>query len=450
MIIVDTALQKREQAGNPVRVGLVGAGFMASGIAIQIADSVPGMQICAIAARRLEQAEGVFAEARPGETAVHAATSADIASAIAADQPVVTNAPDALARADGLDVIIEVTGSMDFALTAFEGAIATGKHIVFMNAELDATVGPLLKVKADAAGVVYTNVDGDQPGVQMNLYRFVKSIGVKPVLCGNIKGLQDEYRNPDTQRGFAEKWKQNVHMVTSFADGTKISFEQAIVANGTGMRVARRGMVGPDPTGKDPTVPLRPLEDFVDELTPHIDPDGPGIVDFVVGARPGPGVFVLGTHDDPRQKHYLALYKMGSGPFYLFYTPYHLCHFEVPLTAARAVLFEDAALAPAGAPTVGVIAVAKRDLKAGDTLDGIGGFDTYGQADNMDAIAGERLLPMGLAEGCTLKRDVAKDAVLTFADVEIPAGRKIDRYYAEMEAYFKLGPGREVPQRQIG
>lgn len=444
MIIVDTALKKREAEGRPIKVGMIGAGFMASGIALQIAKSVPGMVLCGIAARQPQRGIDAFEASRTGETVVRADTAAEISAAIKAGQPVVTTDPGALARAEGLDAIIEATGSMDYALEAVEGALETAKHVILMNAELDGTVGPLLKVKADKADVVITNVDGDQPGVQMNLFRFVQSIGVKPVLCGNIKGLQDEYRTPDTQRGFAEKWGQNVNMVTSFADGTKIAYEQAIVANGTGMGVAKRGMIGPDPTGKNPTLPLRPLEDFVEMLAPHIDPKGPGIVDFVVGARPGPGVFVLGTHDDPRQAHYLNLYKLGQGPYYLFYTPYHLCHFEVPLTVARAVLFHDAALTPLGAPNVGVITVAKRDLKAGQTLDGIGGFDTYGQAENAPIVHKDRLLPMGLAEGCTVKRDIAKDSVLTFDDVTVPAGRKIDAYYAEMERYFGLVPAKET------
>lgn len=438
MIIVDTALKKRAAEGNPVRVGLVGAGFMARGIVIQIANSVPGMELCAICARRPEQAIAAFAESHPNTPALESNSLAEIEAAIASGHPVVTSDPALISRAAGLDVIIEATGSMSFALEAVEGALESKKHVVLMNAELDGTVGPLLKHKADIAGVVYTNVDGDQPGVQMNLYRFVQSIGVKPVLCGNIKGLQDEYRTPATQKGFADKWGQNVNMVTSFADGTKIAFEQAIVANGTGMTVAKRGMIGPDPTAKDPTQPLRPLEEFVDMLAPHIDPDGPGIVDFVVGARPGPGVFVLGTHDDPRQQHYLNLYKLGTGPYYLFYTPYHLCHFEVPLTAARAALFHDAALAPAGAPRVGVITVAKRDMKAGQTLDGIGGYDTYGQAEKIEIVAAEQCLPMGIAEDCVLLRDVAKDDVICFADVRVPEGRKIDRYYREMESHFGL------------
>jgi predicted homoserine dehydrogenase-like protein len=443
MIIVDTALARRAAEGRPIRVGMVGAGFMGSGIALQIARAVPGMELCAIAARRPSQARTAFEASRVGETVRHADSADAIAQAVREGVPVVTEDPALLGQAEGLDAVIEVTGSMDYALRGVEAAIDAGKHVVMMNAELDGTVGPLLAARARAAGVVWTNADGDQPGVQMNLLRFVRGIGVRPVLAGNIKGLQDVNRTPDTQRGFAEKWGQNVGMVTSFADGTKIAFEQAIVANGAGFRVARRGMVGPDPTGGDPTAPLRPLEEFVAMLAPHIDLDGPGIVDFVVGARPGPGVFVLGTHDDPRQQHYLALYKLGSGPYYLFYTPYHLCHFEVPMTVARAVLFGDAALTPLVGPQVGVIATAKRDLRTGERIDGIGGFMAYGQAENADVIARERLLPMGLADGAVLRRPVARGQVLLRDDVTLPPGRRVDALYDEMERQFGLVRVRE-------
>jgi len=151
----------------------------------------------------------------------------------------------------------------------------------------------------------------------------------------------------------------------------------------------------------------------------------------VVGSKPGPGVYVLATHDDPKQRHYLNLYKLGEGPLYSFYTPYHLCHFEVPLTVARAVLFGDAALQPAGPPTVEVLTVAKRDLTAGQTLDGLGGYDTYGVAERADVTARDRLLPMGVAEGCVLLHDVPKDQALTYADVRLPEGRLIDRLREE-------------------
>jgi predicted homoserine dehydrogenase-like protein len=219
-------------------------------------------------------------------------------------------------------------------------------------------------------------------------------------------------------------------MVTSFADGTKISFEQAIVANATGMQVAQRGMFGP-------TVPAgTPIHEAAKEFPLSALMDGPGIVDYVVGAEPAPGVFVLGTHDHPVQQHYLNLYKLGEGPLYCFYTPFHLCHFEVPNTVARAVLFEDATITPMDAPLVDVVTAAKVDLKAGQVLDGMGHYLTYGLCENSDIVHNQNLLPIGLAEGSTVKRDIPKDQVLTVDDVNIPEGRLCDRLRDEQNKYF--------------
>lgn len=434
MIIVDAALHRRAAEGRPIRVGMVGAGFQGKGIALQIIRSTRGMQLCAIACRHIESAASAFTQA--GLLPIVCNAKSALESAIAAGQPAVTEDALALAGAQGLDAIIEVTGSVEYAAQVVLAAINAGKHVIHMNAELDGTVGPILKVKADRAGVIYTFSDGDQPGVQMNLYRFVTGLGIKPVLCGNIKGLHDPYRNPTTQEAFAKKWGQKPAMVASFADGTKISFEQAIVANGTGMQVARRGMIGPDFSGGNPDAPLTPIEMTVASFAPYLDASGPGLVDYVVGARPGPGVFVLGAADDPVQKHYLNLYKLGTGPYYCFYTPYHLCHFEVPTSVARAVLFGDATLAPAGGPCVGVTAVAKKDLAAGDLIEEFGGHQTYGVADNIAVIRRERLLPIGLGIGCRLKRMISKDSAITFDDVVFPPNRTADLLYAEQERHF--------------
>lgn len=262
----------------------------------------------------------------------------------------------------------------------------------------------------------------------MNLFRFVKSIGLTPLLCGNIKGLHDPYRTPTTQKAFAEKWGQQPTMVTSFADGTKISFEQAIVANATGMQVARRGMLGYN------------FDRHVDELTTRYNVEElkqlGGIVDYVVGAKPGPGVFVLAAHDDPKQRHYLNLYKLGEGPLYSFYIPYHLCHFEAPLSVARAVLFHDAVLAPLAGPRVEVITAAKQNLTEGEIIDGLGGYMTYGLAEKAAVVQTENLLPIGLAEGGRLTRNVSKDEVLTRDDVVLPENRLCDRLRMEQDALF--------------
>ncbi|KAA0014333.1 NAD(P)-dependent oxidoreductase [Billgrantia pellis] len=441
MIIVDTALAKREADNKPIRVGMIGAGFQGKGIGLQILTATPGMTLCAIANRHIESAVRVYEQV--GIDPERCDTTASIESAIARGQPVVTEDAKAMAASDGLDAIIEVTGSIEYAAEAVLTAIASGKHVIQMNAELDGTIGPILKRKAEQAGVIYTFSDGDQPGVQMNLLRFTEGLGIKPVLCGNIKGLHDPYRNPETQRAFAERWGQKPAMVASFADGTKISFEQAIVANGTGMQVARRGMLGPDFSNGDPGSPLVPIEETLSRFEPYLDASGPGLVDYVVGARPGPGVFVIGTVSDPRKQHYLELYKLGKGPYYCFYTPYHLCHFEVPTSVARAVLFNDPVLTPRGAPTVGVIAMAKKDLKEGAHIGEFGGFEVYGVAENMDVIRRERLLPIGLALDCVVRKRIEKDAPLTVDDVQFPEGRLIDRLYREQEHIFFGNSGEE-------
>ncbi|MCM3846418.1 MULTISPECIES: NAD(P)H-dependent oxidoreductase [unclassified Pseudonocardia] len=426
MLILDTALAKRAAENRPIRVGLVGAGFMGRGLVNQIVNSTPGMDVVAIANRTVATAVRAYTEA--GLEPVEVSTTAQVEAMVAKGVPAVLGDAFALLAAENIDVLVDVTGAVEFGARVTVAAIERGLPVVTMNAELDGTVGPLLAHRARAAGVVLTGADGDQPGVQANLLRFVRGIGVTPLVAGNIKGLQDEYRTPTTQQAFAEKWGQDPYMVTSFADGTKVSFEQAIVANAFGFTVGKRGMYGRDHAG------------HVDELTAAYDVDElrelGGVVDYVVGAKPGPGIYVLGTHDDPKQRHYLNLYKLGEGPLYSFYTPYHLCHFEVPNTIVRAVDFADAALSPPAGQRVDVVATAKQDLKAGHTVDGLGGYDTYGVAESSPVTRAERLLPMGVAEGCTLVRDVAKDAVLTYDDVTLPPGRLVDALREEQEKLF--------------
>jgi predicted homoserine dehydrogenase-like protein len=431
MLIVDKALEARAAEGKPIRVGMIGAGFMGRGLANQIVNSTPGMQLVAVSNRTIARAAQAYTEA--GLETFDTVTSVSaLEDAIQRGRPAITDDGMLLAEAGNIDCIVEVTGAIEFGAHVVMKAIDARKHIVLMNAEVDGTVGPLLKVYADRAGIVITGCDGDQPGVQMNLYRFVQGMGVTPLLAGNIKGLQDRFRNPTTQKGFAEKWGQNPSMVTSFADGTKISFEQALVANATGLRVAQRGMLGYTHEG------------HIDELTTRYDIDmlrsHGGIVDYVVGSKPSPGVFVFGTHDDPKQRHYLNLYKLGPGPLYSYYIPYHLCHFEVPTSVARAVLFRDAVIVPQGAPSVEVITRAKIDLKAGDELDYLGGYTMYGECENTEIVQRERLVPIGIAEGCRLKRDIPVDGVISYDDIEVPAGRLIDKLYAEQQAHFAGAP----------
>jgi predicted homoserine dehydrogenase-like protein len=427
MIIVDRALQAREDEGRPIRVGLIGAGFMGQGLTNQIVNSVVGMRLVAISNRKVDRARGIYEYAGLDEVDTVDTVSA-LDHAIAAGRAAVTDDAMLLARADGIDVLVDVTGSVEFGAQVVLEAFDHGKHVVLMNAEIDATIGPILQVYADKHGVILSACEGDEPGVELNLYRWVRGLGLIPRVLGNVKGLQDRYRNPTTQQGWAEQWGQNPYMVTSFADGSKISFEQAIVANATGFQVLQRGM-SRGRVFDDDVMKLPGLYD-VDQLR-----ELGGVIDYTVGP-PGVKVFCLAEHPDPKQQHYLKLYKMGDGPLYPFWTPYHLVHFEVPNAIARVVLFKDNVAPPLGGPVVEVCACAKRDLKAGETLDEYGGYMTYGEAVNTAEMSDGRYLPEGLVEGCTLVRDVPKDAVLRYDDVILPPGRLADRLRAEQYRHF--------------
>ena len=425
MIIVDAALEKREKEGNPVRVGLVGAGYMGRGIALQLLTPMVGMRLVAICNRSLSEAGRAYREA--GIEAVRTVDSApQLEHAIANCQYAITDDPTLLCQAEGIDAIIESTGEIEFGALVAMRAIEHGKHVVLMNAELDSTVGPILKVHADRNGVVITNTDGDEPGVAMNLYRFVKTVGYRPVAAGNFKGMIDPYRTPETQKGFAEKYNQKPRMITSFADGTKLSMEATILANATTFRVAKRGMYGYRCAHVKETLNLYPLDQLLNG----------GLVDYILGAEPHTGAFVLGYNDHPTKRQYMNYFKMGDGPLYAFYTPYHLPHLQIATTVARAVLFHDPTVAPRGGPVCDVLTIAKRDLKADEVLDGIGGFTCYGTIDNAEVTRRENLLPMGVSEGCRINRDIPKDQPVTYDDVEIPPGRLCDKLRAAQNAHF--------------
>ena len=407
---VDTALQERESNGNPIRVGMVGAGATGRAIALQLGTPVPGIRLMGIANRTLAHGERAFREA--GVTEWRCTGSArEAEAAIDRGVPALTDDPSVLIACGAIDIIVEVTGTVAAAAHVVLDAIQHGKHVVMVNAELDSLLGPILKVRADQAGVILTHTDGDEPGVAMTLFRYLRTLGLRPVAAGNIKGMVDYYRTPDTQRAFAEKHDQDVMKVTSFADATKLSMETTVLSNATGFRAGKRGMHGPSCK-------------YVRELAQLLPPDqmlSTGIVDYAVGAAPHTGGFVIVHEESPLKKSQLAYYKLGDGPFYVFYTPFHLPHIQLASTIGRAVVLRDPTVAPLGGPVCEVVTVAKRDLKAGERLDGIGGFCSYGLIDNSMTARTSKALPIGLSEGCVLRRGLSKDSVVTFKDVEEPS-----------------------------
>ncbi len=438
--MIDTALMEREAARKPIRVGIVGAGATGRAIALHLGTPVPGIRLVALANRTAGNGERALREAGISEW-TRVDTAAEAVTVIARGAVALTEDPTVLTDCDAIDLIVEVTGTIAAAAEMVLRAFRHGKDVVLVNAELDSLIGPILKVKADQAGVVLTHTDGDEPGVAMTLLRYVRTLGLRPVAAGNIKGMVDYYRNPETQRAFAAKHDQDARKVTSFADATKLSMETTVLANATGFHCGRRGMYGPSCAHVKEMAQRLPAEQLL----------GTGLVDYSVGAEPHTGAFVVIHEPSELKRVQLTYYKMGDGPFHVFYTPFHLPHLQIASTIGRAAIYRDPTVAPIAGPVCEVVAVAKRALKAGERLDGVGGFCTYGLIENTARARADSALPIGLSEGCVLLRDVEKDATISFLDVEQsePAAL-VEALWREQCERWPLGGKAILPQAAVG
>ena len=428
MIIVDTALAEREARGEPIRVALVGAGFVGRRVALQFLSAARGMRLVAVVNRTVAGAESAlrFAGA-PEESIVRIEGPAGFEATALAGKFAVTDDLETVCSSAVVDVVIEATGHVEYGTRACFEAIRGGKHVIMMGAEVDATVGPILKRHADQAGVVFSYTDGDEPGVAMNLYRFADSMGYRPVMMGQLKGFLDHYRNPDTQRPLALELGQNPAVLACFADGSKLALEAAVMGNASGFVPRVRGMHG---------YACEHVNALLDELAPEDFADG-SYVDYTLGAAPHTGAFVICHNDQPRKREVMKYLKMGEGPLYLFYQPYHLPPWQVTHSVARAALFHDPTITPLGAPVCDTISYAKADLPAGTRLDGMGGFTCYGLVERADVCRAENSLPIAISLDCRLTKAVAKDQPITYDDVELPDGRLVDRLRAEQAERFE-------------
>ena len=438
--MIDTALMEREATRRPIRVGIVGAGATGRAIALHLGTPVPGIRIVAMANRTAANGERALREAGISEW-TRVDTAAAAAAAIARGTVALTEDPTTLTDCDAIDLIVEVTGTIAAAAEMVLRAFQHGKDVVLVNAELDSLIGPILKVKADQAGVVLTHTDGDEPGVAMTLLRYVRSLGLRPVAAGNIKGMVDYYRNPETQRAFAAKHDQDARKVTSFADATKLSMETTVLANATGFHCGRRGMYGPSCAHVKEMAQRLPAAQLLTT----------GLVHYSVGAEPHTGAFVVIHEPSELKRVQLTYYKMGDGPFHVFYTPFHLPHLQIASTIGRAAIYRDPTVAPIAGPVCEVVAVAKRALKAGERLDGVGGFCTYGLIENTAKARADSALPIGLSEGCVLLRDLEKDSTISFLDVEqsAPAGL-VEALWREQCERWPRGGKAILPQAAVG
>ena len=405
--------RRRERTGRPIQVAVVGTGFFGSGLLRRLAR-IDGLHPALAANRTLERAVSALCAAGVDPGAICVCDDPLAAqAALERGQSVATSRLDRAAHTAAIDVIMETTGDVLVGAEVALEAIQHAKHVVAANTETQATVGPVLKQLADAAGVVYSDIAGDEPGDIKGLYDFCVGLGFAPVVAGNCKGVLKRYATPATQAEFAARARLKPWIASAAADGTKLCLEMTTVANATGMPPAVRGMLGPQTS----TATL--LSDF--ERLGLLD-RGP-IVEYTLGIPKG--TFLVFRCDEPVERADLQYVKLGDGPHYLLYRHHVLIHYEAPLSAAEAVLYGTATIAPQGAPVAEAASFAKRDLRAGQLLDGIGGFDLYGLIVRADEAQRERLLPIGLASYARLRRDIARDEPIPLDAVEFEASNTV-------------------------
>jgi predicted homoserine dehydrogenase-like protein len=404
-------LQALQQEGNFIRVGLIGAGQMGRGMIAQIA-AMKGMQVVATADIRTENA--IHAYENAGFTSSQIVQTEQLEKAeraITQGQVVVTFDMQLVLQLSAVDVIVDATGIPNLGAEIAWKAILAKKHIVMLNVETDVTVGPLLYQMARAAGVVYTGASGDEPAAIMELYHFAKTIGFQPLVLGKGKNNPLNLEaTPDSAKIQAQKVNMNPKILASFQDGTKTMIEMTAVANATGFLPDIPGMHGPTAT--------------VDQLTKVFRRKEEGgilhsyqTVEFVNGIAPG--VFAIITSDQVEVHAELQYLKMGDGPNYILFRPYHLTSLETPISIAKAFLEGEESIVPYQGLIAETVTVAKKDLQAGESLDGLGGFTSYGKIMEAKAAKQTRALPIGLADASLrITRPVKKGEVITFDDIE--------------------------------
>lgn len=413
------SLVAHEQQGKTIRVGLVGAGQMGEGLASQM-ELMHGMRAVAIADVQAGRAAQALKTAKvEAGNIVETDDPATASQAVRDGKRVATTRSDLLAKIEDLDIVVEATGIPEVGAQVAFDAILNRKHVLQMNVETDATVGYMLRRMARSAGVVYTLTAGDEPGTTMELFDFAHSLGFHVVAAGKGKNNPlDRSANPDTMADRAKQKMMNPKMLASFVDGTKTMVEMTSFGNAVGFVPDVPGMHGPEVTAKTLASTFCPKEDGGIL-------NGTGVVEY--GRGVAPGVFVIFTTDHPKIARDLAYLSMGDGPYWALYRPYHLTSLETPISIARAVLKQETTIATDIPPVVETVAFAKRDLKAGETIDALGGFTVYGIIEKSAVAAENDYLPLGLAPGARLTKDVKAGAPVTYGDVELQTDTTI--YY---------------------
>jgi len=421
-------LKQREAEGRPVRVGLVGAGAMGVGIAWQVSRT-PGMELVFIG--DIDIGAACDAAQLSGHEVRMVIDPRATPESREPREVFVTGDPLSLLEGSGsweVDVLVEASNTIGAAARYCFAAIERGLHVVLMNAEVDLALGPLLQYHASKKGVVLTSDAGDQHGVLRTMIEEIELWGFRIVQAGNIKGFLDRGATAESITDEAAKRNLSAIQCCAYTDGSKLSIEMACLANSVGLAPTVPGMEGPVAARVEEALELFDFDAY----------GGEGRIDYLLGAEPGGGVYVVGHCDDPLQGRYMEYYKMGTGPYYLFYRPYHLCHVETPRAIAEAALYGRAVMRPSAGRPTDVYAYAKRDLVAGDPVPhAIGGAEFYGLVERSAGADAAGKVPLVLLEsegGVTpvMRASLAAGGALTHTAIDLPATYLAARFAEQM------------------
>lgn len=413
MIGLQQELAEREARGRPVRIGLIGAGQMGTDVVAQC-QMMKGITVAATADIDVARARRAYAIAGAAGDVIEARSAAEADAAVTDGQLVVAKDYRVVTDMRHIDVMLEATGAPEVGAAAALRAARRGQQLAMMNVETDITVGPLLNWYARQKGVLYALAAGDEPAACKELYDFADALGFTIVAAGKGKNNPlDRHASPSDPAWAKEAARRGLspNMLIEFVDGSKTMVEMAAVSNATGLVPDVRGMHGPA-TNRDRLNQTFALKEHGGVL------NRTGVVDFGIG-QVAPGVFLIVTTPHARLREALVLRDMGNGPYYTLFRPFHLCSIEVPLTCAMLVIRGKSNMWPLHRLVSEVFAVAKRDLKAGETLDAIGGTTYYSLIDTFETARAEGLLPIGLAKGARLRRDVPIDQPIGYDDLAL-------------------------------
>lgn len=399
--------------GRPFRIALVGAGQMGRGFAAQAHRL--GLEVAAvadIAPDRINQAFHDLGHPQP----IISSDPAELNHLIKAGQPAGTTNADIVPQLD-VDVVVEATGVAAIGADIIYKSLSASKHVATLNVEADVTVGPILHKTAKEHGVLYSVCNGDEPTEAKELVDFARDLSFEIIMAGKGKNNPFEpHSNPDTVAERAAKKHMNPKMLASFTDGSKTMIEMAALANATGLKLTKRGMIGPAATRTTLQDVFKPKSEggVLDEV---------GVVDYCTGDV-APGVFVVIKTEAPYVAEEMSYLSMGPGPYFALYRPYHLASVEAPMTVAKMLVDGYESLATDSRMTE-VIASTKKPHKQGEKFDGIGGYSARGVADIVGDAKRDNLVPIGLLQNAVAKRDLPIDHLVTFDDVELDTNATI-------------------------